>query len=100
MLSGVGEADTLKKLGIFPVVDLHGVGRNFQDHVHVSGVVYQYKGKFPDRSADNNAVEVEVNMSSGVDSHGTDILLVLEQLPNASAELAARFGTLPQDCFT
>ena len=100
MLSGVGEAGALKKLGIAPVADLRGVGRNFQDHVHVSGVVSQYKGKFPDRPADSNAVEAEVNLSSGVDGHGTDIVLVLEQLPNASAELAARFGALPENCFT
>jgi choline dehydrogenase len=100
MLSGVGEARALKKLGIAPVADLRGVGRNFQDHVHVSGVVYQYKGKFPDRPAGSNAVEAEVNLSSGVDGHGTDIILVLEQLPNASAELAARFGALPENCFT
>jgi choline dehydrogenase len=100
MLSGIGEASVLKKLGIAPVADLRGVGRNFQDHVHVSGVVSQYKGKFPDRPADSNAVEAEVNLSSGVDGHGTDIILVLEQLPNASPELAARFGALPENCFT
>jgi choline dehydrogenase len=100
MLSGVGEASALKKLGIAPVADLRGVGRNFQDHVHVSGVVYQYKGKFPDRLADSNAVEAEVNLTSGVDGHGTDIILVLEQLPNASPELAARFAALPENCFT
>jgi choline dehydrogenase len=100
MLSGVGEANALKKLGITPVADLRGVGRNFQDHVHVSGVVCQYKGKFPDRPADSNAVEAEVNLSSGVDGHGTDIILVLEQLPNASPELATRFGALPENCFT
>jgi choline dehydrogenase len=100
MLSGVGEVSTLKKLGITPVANLRGVGRNFQDHVHVSGVVYQYKGKFPDRPADSNAVEAEVNLSSGVDGHRTDIILVLEQLPNASAELAAHFGALPENCFT
>ena len=100
MLSGVGEASGLKKLGIAPVADLPGVGRNLQDHVHVSGVVYQYKGPFPDRTADSDAVEAEVNLSSGVDGHGTDLLLVLEQLPNASAELAARYGGPLQNCFT
>src|SRR5271170_3854999 len=100
MLSGVGEASALKTLGIASVSDLRGVGRNLQDHVHVSGVVYQYKGKFPDRVADSNAVEAEVNLSSGVDGHGTDILLVLEQLPNASAELAARHGAPLENCFT
>ena len=100
MLSGVGEASALTRLGIAPVADLHGVGRNLQDHVHVSGVVSRYKGKFPDRPAGSNAVEAEVNLSSGVDGHDTDILLVLEQLPNASAELAGRYGALPENCFT
>ncbi|HEX4195954.1 MAG TPA: GMC family oxidoreductase N-terminal domain-containing protein [Caulobacteraceae bacterium] len=100
MLSGVGEASVLRRLGIAPVADLRGVGHNLQDHVHVSGVVSQYKGKFPDRTAASNAVEAEVNLSSGVDGHGTDILLVLEQLPNATAELAGRYGPLPENCFT
>jgi choline dehydrogenase len=100
MLSGIGEVGALKKLGIAPVADLLGVGGNLQDHMHVSGLVYQYKGKFPDRGVDSDAVEAEVNLSSGVDKHGTDILLVLEQLPNASEELADRSGALPQFCFT
>jgi hypothetical protein len=30
--------------------------QNLQDHVLVSGVVYQYKGKMPDRPVDSNAV--------------------------------------------
>jgi len=101
MLSGVGEASELKKLGIAPVADLRGVGRNFQDHVHLSGVVCQYKGKLPVHGADSDAVEAELNMSTGVDGQGTDMVLVLEQLPNASPELVARFGTpLPENCFT
>ena len=101
MLSGVGEARAVKKLGIAPVADLPGVGRNFQDHVHLSGVVCQYKGNFPPHGVDSDAVEAEVNMSTGVDGHGTDMVLVLEQLPNASPELVARLGTaLPENCFT
>ena len=35
MLSGVGEADALRRLGIPVVADLPGVGRNLQDHVLV-----------------------------------------------------------------
>ncbi len=34
-LSGVGDADYLRKLGIKPVVDLPGVGENLQDHLEV-----------------------------------------------------------------
>ena len=34
-LSGIGEAKDLRPLGIRPVVDLPGVGRNLQDHLEV-----------------------------------------------------------------
>jgi choline dehydrogenase len=100
MLSGIGEATQLRKLGIKSVVNLRGVGQNLQDHVLVSGVVYQYKGRMPDRPADSNAVEAEVYLSSGVDNHSTDINLVLEQLPIATPEAAARFGAPPKEGFT
>jgi choline dehydrogenase-like flavoprotein len=100
MLSGVGGAVQLQKLGIKPVANLGGVGQNLQDHVVVSGVVYQYKGKIPDRPADSNAVEAEVHFSSGVDSYSTDINLVLEQLSIATPEVAVRFGAPPKEGFT
>lgn len=100
MLSGVGDAKELRKLGIKPVADLRGVGSNLQDHVIVSGVVYQYKGKMPDRPTDSNAVEAEVYLSSGIDGHTTDINLVLEQLPLATPDAAARFGAPPKEGFT
>ena len=100
MLSGIGDADALRKLGIKPVANLRGVGRNLQDHVIVSGIVYQYKGKMPDRPADSNAVEAEVYLSSGVDARTADINLVLEQLPLATPEAAARFGAPPKEGFT
>src|SRR3984893_12564125 len=100
MRSGIGNADALKKFGIAPVASLHGVGENLQDHVLVSGVVYKYKGKMPDRPVDSDAVEAEVYLSSGVSSHDTDINLVLEQLPIATPEAAARFGAPPNEGFT
>jgi choline dehydrogenase len=101
MLSGVGDAGDLRKLGIKPVANSRGVGRNLQDHVLLSGVVFQYRGAMPDRPADSDGVEAEVYLSSGVDSHPTDINLVLEQFPIATPEAAARFGPPPQqDAFT
>jgi choline dehydrogenase len=100
MLSGVGDAAQLRKFGIRTVADLRGVGRNLQDHVLVSGVVYEYKSKMPERPADSNGVEAEVYFSSGVDDHPTDINLVLEQFPIATPEAAARFGSPPQEGFT
>ena len=100
MLSGVGDETELRKMGIAPVANLRGVGKNLQDHVLLSGVVFQYKGKMPDRPVDSNAVETEINFASGVDNHGVDINLVLEQLPLASPEAAARFGASPKEGFT
>jgi choline dehydrogenase len=98
MLSGVGEAKALRSLGIDVVENLPGVGDNLQDHVLVSGVVFQYKGKMPDRPVDSNAVEAEAYLSSG--SGDTDISLVLHQLPVVTPEVAARFGNPPADAFT
>jgi choline dehydrogenase len=99
MLSGVGEAKALRSHGIDVVENLPGVGENLQDHVLVSGVVFKYKGKMPDRPADSNAVETEAFLSSDP-SGETDIALVLHQLPVVSPEVASRFGTPPPDSFT
>jgi choline dehydrogenase len=99
MLSGVGEAKALRSLGIDVVENLPGVGENLQDHVLVSGVVFKYKGKMPDRPADSNAVEAEAFLSS-LPSGETDISLVLHQLPVVTPEVASRFGTPLPDSFT
>jgi choline dehydrogenase len=99
MLSGVGEANALRRLGIDVVENLPGVGENLQDHILLSGVVFEYNGKIPDRPADSNAVEAEAFLSSGL-SDGVDISLVLHQLPVVSPEVAARFGNPPPDSFT
>jgi choline dehydrogenase len=98
MLSGVGDAKALRGLGIDVVENVPGVGENLQDHVLVSGVVFKYKGKMPDRPVDSDAVEAEAYLSSpGGD---TDINLVLEQLPIVTPETAERYGAPPPDAFT
>ncbi len=99
MLSGVGEETTLRSLGIDVVENLPGVGENLQDHVLLSGVVFKYKGKMPDRPADSNAVEAEAYLSSSP-SADTDISLVLHQLPAVTPEVASCFGAPPADAFT
>jgi choline dehydrogenase-like flavoprotein len=100
MLSGVGDASELRKFRIVPVANLRGVGQNLQDHVLVSGVVYQYKGNIVERPQNSNGVEAEVYLSSGVDEHPNDISLVLEQFPIATPEAAARFAAPPKEGFT
>src|SRR5260370_37450274 len=99
MVSGVGEETTLRSLGIDVVENLPGVGENLQDHVLLSGVVFKYKGKMPNRPADSNAVEAEAYLSSSP-SADTDISLVLHQLPVVTSEVASRLGAPPADAFT
>ena len=99
MLAGVGDATTLRSLGIEVVADLPGVGQNLQDHPRVSSVVFKYKGKMPARPADSNAVEAEAYLSSDP-AADTDINLVLEQLGAVTPETAARFGAPPEDAFS
>jgi choline dehydrogenase len=41
MLSGIGPHEELKRLGIPTVLDLPGVGQNFQDHAIVAGLCFE-----------------------------------------------------------
>jgi len=100
MLSGIGDVSALRPLGIDVVEHLPGVGRNLQDHVLVSGVVFKYRGKMPDRPAGSNAVEAKAYLSSGASQQPTDISLVLHQLGAVTPEAATRFGAPPPDAFT
>src|SRR6266853_1059536 len=100
MLSGVGDATELHKLGIVPVANLRGVGKNLHDHILVAGVVFRYKGKAIDRPADSDGVEAEVYLSSGVDDSPIDTALILQQFPVATPDAAARFAAPPKEGFT
>jgi choline dehydrogenase len=101
MLSGLGDATVLRRVGVDVVENLPGVGQNLQDHVLVSGVVFQYKGRMPDRPADSNAVEAEAYLSLGhAGSADIDTVLVLEQLPALTPDAAASYGAPSNDAFT
>lgn len=67
LLSGIGPADELRTLGIDPVVDLPGVGRNLSDHL-AAGIV--------------------------VSTTRTDTLVAAETLPQLLKYLFARKGLL------
>lgn len=52
--SGIGDAKELKRLGIAVVVDLPGVGQNFQDHTMVAACMWEPPVGLPPR---NNSAE-------------------------------------------
>ena len=100
LLSGIGDADASRRLDIAPVLDLKGVGRNFQDHPILFGTVYRYKGKMPPRSMTSNAVEAAAYLRSDPAKPSPDVKMVLQQLPFTTPEVQARYGALPSDGYT
>mgnify|MGYP001598083379 FL=1 len=54
MLSGIGDAEELRGLGIKPIVHSPNVGRNLRDHILLGGCVWEYKDALPPR---NNLAE-------------------------------------------
>ncbi|KAI1799622.1 putative GMC oxidoreductase [Daldinia bambusicola] len=60
LLSGIGPADELEKRNIFVSVDLHGVGRNLQDHYEVP-MIQEYPNNFTFWD-DCDALEGQVNL--------------------------------------
>ncbi len=100
MLSGIGDADAGRPLGIKPVADLKGVGRNFQDHPLLFGIVSAYKGAMPPRSMASNAVEAAAYVRSDAGLSDPDIKMVLMQLPVLTDEVRAAYGAPPPDSFT
>ena len=99
MLSGIGDAEDVRRLGIRPVVNLKGVGLNFQDHPLLFGVVNAYKGKMPPHAMTSNAVEASAYVRSGAGSE-PDIKLVLMQVPVLSEDMRRTYGAPPSDAFT
>jgi choline dehydrogenase len=94
MLSGIGDADHLRSMGVKPLLDLKGVGQNLHDHVNLPVAVacpqpvsdYKYLSSpielakvglqyYLTRSgpAAANSVEVAAYLSSGVNGDALDI---------------------------
>jgi choline dehydrogenase len=100
LLSGIGDPIEARRLGIAPNIDLPGVGRNFQDHPLLFGVVLASKGPLPPRSMTSNAVEAAAYLSSDGSAADPDIKMVLMQLPVLTDEMRAAYGSPPADSFT
>ncbi|PBQ32999.1 choline dehydrogenase [Sphingobacteriaceae bacterium] len=78
MLSGVGNAEDLKKLGIKSVADLPGVGQNLHDHLLVS-VIFESKQQIPPPQA--NLLEAQLFWKSRPDMLTPDLQPLFMGLP-------------------
>jgi len=84
-LSGIGDAATLRGLGIPVVADLPGVGRNLMDHVLGAGVNFEAKRPLP--PTNYNHSEVYMWWKSSPDQPAPDINALYISLPFATKEL-------------
>jgi choline dehydrogenase len=85
LLSGVGLADDLARLGVPVVADLPGVGRNLQDHVLLAGVNYEVRSELP--APRNNGAEATMWWKSDARLIAPDIQSVLLEFPFVTKEL-------------
>jgi len=85
MLSGVGDAASLRALGIEPVVNLPGVGRNLQDHVLGAGPNYEAPGPVP--VSHYNHSEVYMWATSDARLPAPDVIALYVSLPFATDAL-------------
>jgi choline dehydrogenase len=88
MLSGIGDATELRRLGIPVVQHLPGVGQNFQDHFAM-GCVWEYQQALPPR---NNAGEATCFWKSASSLETPDLQICQVEVPLCSHETAARFS--------
>jgi len=86
MLSGIGDARELTRHGIAVVQDLPGVGQNYQDHIMVSGCIWEYQQA---HAPHNNAGESTFFWKS---DPSLDVPTFLAQIPIATPEAQAIFN--------
>ncbi len=89
MLSGIGDAADLRRAGIAPVLDLPGVGRNFQDHMLLAGCVWEYRTPEMPR---NNGSECTLFWKSDAALATPDLQPTQIEIPYASEITATQFA--------
>jgi choline dehydrogenase len=94
MLSGIGDADDLRRWGVSPVHHLAGVGRNLIDHPLVPGLLFKARQALP--PSHYNHCETMVVTRSRQARGRADLQLMALSVPFLSPDL----GTPPPDSFS
>ncbi len=93
MLSGIGDQDHLKSVGIEPLVHSPEVGMNLQDHILHGSCLWEAPQQIEHR---NSGAEVLGYLKSDPTLDRPDISLVQVELPYASAAIGKAFGPTPK----
>ena len=96
LVSGVGDAAEVKRLGVSVVCDLPGVGHNLQDHPLLMGI--NFLGKAPLGPRRDNGGGSILNWKSRAASRVPDLHAFVAQNPHAGPEIARDYR-MPDACF-
>lgn len=97
MLSGIGYVNELKPLGINPLINLWGVGKNLQDHVILHGLCFETKESV--KLADYSFIGSTIHWKSQFAQRESDLMIYTERMAVMAPELARRYP--PRDnCFS
>ena len=89
MLSGIGDPDALRALGIPARVEAPGIGANFQDHPLIEGV--NARARSPLGPARDNGGGAMLNWRSSLAGAGPDLHAFVVQGPHATAAVREEF---------
>ncbi|NLE81041.1 MAG: NAD(P)-binding protein [Rhodococcus sp.] len=92
LLSGIGPADTLRGLGIAPVVDLPGVGENLHDH---PGVPITWTSRQAIPAGPNQHSEVGLFCNSDSTAPGVQFGILNVPIPGVDAQPGSAFSFYP-----
>ncbi|WP_114936655.1 GMC family oxidoreductase [Mucilaginibacter endophyticus] len=96
MLSGIGDSEELKKLGIKSVINLPGVGKNLQDHPLVAGLCFE--ANIPLGIRNNNLAGSTALWKSKPELQVPDLMYLPLQVPYLTHEIAQQYD-VPENVF-
>lgn len=90
MLSGIGAANDLRRLGLPVQTDLPGVGQNLQDHALVYGVAFESREKMPERL--DNMTQAQAFWKTNPALLGPNAGMIFAQIPIGTREIGIDHG--------
>lgn len=93
MLSGIGPADELRRLGIPVVANLPGVGQNLQEHPILAGLCFEARETLP--PLNNNLEGSTLFWKSQPSLAVPDLMFVSVQIPYVSPEIGQAYPPTP-----
>lgn len=98
MLSGIGNVEELKKVGVIPIHDLPGVGKNLQDHIILEGLIFEAKQSLA--PFNGNYLGNTTYWKSNPKLNASDIMIFACQVPVAVPNIAEKYAPFPENAFS